>query len=136
MYITLNYLAMIVRDLERTLAFYRDLGLPIPLGAHLNEQGLPEMHVEVRVGDLRVAWETEALAKKVNPAWQAPTGNARLSIAFEATSPAGVDQACAKMASRGHEVVAMPYDAFWGQRYTTLRDPDGNTVDVFAALNS
>ena len=24
--------------------------------------------------------------------------------------------------------------AFWGQRYATLRDPDGNGVDLFAAL--
>lgn len=27
-----------------------------------------------------------------------------------------------------------PWDAFWGQRYAVLRDPDLNSVDVFAAL--
>ena len=27
-------------------------------------------------------------------------------------------------------------DAFWGQRYTTVLDPDGNSVDLFAALPS
>jgi uncharacterized glyoxalase superfamily protein PhnB len=27
-----------------------------------------------------------------------------------------------------------PWDAFWGQRYATVRDLDGNGVDLFAAL--
>jgi uncharacterized glyoxalase superfamily protein PhnB len=25
-------------------------------------------------------------------------------------------------------------DAFWGQRYATVLDPDGNSVDLFASL--
>lgn len=125
---------MIAYDMKRSLAFYRDLGLPLPEGAHLDADGLPEAHVEVRVNGLRVAWETEALARQVNPAWTAPSGNARLSIAFEAASAAGVDEVCARMADKGHRILKAPYDAFWGQRYATLQDPDGNTVDVFAAL--
>ena len=27
-----------------------------------------------------------------------------------------------------------PWDAFWGQRYAQLRDPDGVPVDLYAAL--
>jgi len=27
-----------------------------------------------------------------------------------------------------------PWDAFWGQRYAIVRDPDGNGVDLFAPL--
>ena len=34
---------------------------------------------------------------------------------------------------RGHKE---PWDAFWGQRYAQLRDPDGNAVDLFAPLES
>ncbi len=30
--------------------------------------------------------------------------------------------------------VKEPWDAFWGQRYAVIADPDGNTVDLFAAL--
>ena len=25
-----------------------------------------------------------------------------------------------------------PFDAFWGQRYAQVKDPDGNPVDIFA----
>ncbi|MGB5655838.1 MAG: glyoxalase, partial [Acidimicrobiia bacterium] len=27
-----------------------------------------------------------------------------------------------------------PFDAFWGQRYATVLDPDGNGVDLFAPI--
>lgn len=27
-----------------------------------------------------------------------------------------------------------PWDAFWGQRYASVEDPDGNSVDLFAQL--
>lgn len=27
-----------------------------------------------------------------------------------------------------------PSDAFWGQRYATVHDPDGNPIDLFAPL--
>jgi uncharacterized glyoxalase superfamily protein PhnB len=27
-----------------------------------------------------------------------------------------------------------PWDAFWGMRYAVVKDPDGNAVDLFAAL--
>ena len=29
-----------------------------------------------------------------------------------------------------------PMDAFWGQRYATVLDPDGNSVDLFAELST
>jgi hypothetical protein len=32
----------------------------------------------------------------------------------------------------GYEGHKPPWDAFWGQRYAVIRDPDGNTVDLFA----
>lgn len=28
-----------------------------------------------------------------------------------------------------------PWDAFWGQRYGILNDPDGNTIDLFCPLS-
>jgi len=134
MTLQLKYLAFVVADLERSLHFYRTLGLPIPGGAHRTTEGQPEDHAEISVDGLRVAWETEALTRQVHPAWTPPAGGARLSVAFEAHTPAEVDAATARMAAAGFTVKAAPYDASWGQRYATLQDPDGNGVDVFAWL--
>ena len=128
----LSYLSFVVADLPRSLEFYRTLGLPIAPGAHQNAAGEPEDHVEISVNGLRIAWETETLTLQVRPGWTAPTREGRLNVAFDAGTPAEVDAACERVRAAGFTVSADPYDAFWGQRYATLLDPDGNSVDVFA----
>jgi len=133
--ITLSYLSFVVSEMERSLAFYRTLGLPIAAGAHLSEAGQPEDHVEITVNGLRIAWETETLVRQVYAGWTAPpAGQARLGAAFGASTPAEVDAACQRLQAAGFTVKAPPYDAFWGQRYATVTDPDGNSVDLFAWL--
>ncbi|UQN05096.1 VOC family protein [Deinococcus sp. QL22] len=133
--LTFNYVSFVVADLERSLDFYRTLGLPIPAGAHLNSEGGPEQHVEIDQNGLRIAWETEDLVQRVYPGWVAPPkGQARIGAALEAGTPAEVDAACERLQAQGYEVETAPYDAFWGQRYATVTDPDGNSVDVFAWL--
>ncbi|WP_161882304.1 VOC family protein [Deinococcus alpinitundrae] len=135
MTIALNYLSFVVSQLERSLAFYRTLGLPIADQAHLNAAGEPEDHVEISVNGLRIAWETETLVRQVYGDWTAPpAGQARIGAAFGASTPAEVDAACQRLQAAGFVVKAPPYDAFWGQRYATVTDPDGNSVDLFAWL--
>ncbi|WP_223848764.1 VOC family protein [Microbacterium hominis] len=49
-------------------------------------------------------------------------------------SPAEVDAVYAALVAAGHDGHVAPFDAFWGQRYATVLDPDGNAVDLFAPL--
>jgi uncharacterized glyoxalase superfamily protein PhnB len=39
------------------------------------------------------------------------------------------------LTAAGHHGKTAPWDAFWGQRYATVLDPDGNQVDLFAPLS-
>ena len=39
-----------------------------------------------------------------------------------------------RLVASGAEGHLAPWDAFWGHRYAVVRDPDGNDVDLFAAL--
>jgi uncharacterized glyoxalase superfamily protein PhnB len=57
-----------------------------------------------------------------------------VSLAFLCDSPADVDRLYAELVAAGATGHREPWDAFWGQRYATLRDPDGNGVDLFAPL--
>ena len=52
----------------------------------------------------------------------------------ECDSPHGVDDMHSKVVGAGFLSKDEPYDAFWGQRYATVLDPDGNAVDLFAPL--
>jgi uncharacterized glyoxalase superfamily protein PhnB len=38
------------------------------------------------------------------------------------------------MTKAGYQRHKEPWDAPWGQRYATLHDPDGNGVDLCAAI--
>lgn len=124
----------VTRDLRAALDFYRALGLPVPENAHLNAAGEPEQHVEVQLGGYRLAWDSEELMRTLNPQWEAPRGG-RVSVAFKTASPAEVDELYTRMTGLGYGGRQAPYDAFWGQRYATLIDPDGNAVDLFCPLS-
>lgn len=55
-------------------------------------------------------------------------------MAVNAGSPDGVNEAYQMILNAGFEGMTEPFDAFWGQRYSQVKDPDGNPVDIYAAL--
>ena len=79
--------------------------------------------------------DSESVVKSFRPDWTRAIGN-QLALAFECSSPAEVDELWSAGADAGFDADKEPWDAFWGQRYAQLRDPDGVPVDLFAALPS
>ncbi|HEY1521808.1 MAG TPA: VOC family protein [Solirubrobacteraceae bacterium] len=45
-----------------------------------------------------------------------------------------VDRLYREIVDAGAQTYKEPWDAFWGQRYAQVKDPDGNVVDLFAPL--
>ena len=127
----LDMVGMVVQDLGRSLEFYRQLNLDIPADAD------EEPHVEVTLpGGLRLAWDTVETVRSFDPDWVPRTGGHSISLAFLLDTPADVDQLHDKLVSMGHKSHKEPWDAFWGQRYAVILDPDGNPVDLFAPLGT
>jgi catechol 2,3-dioxygenase-like lactoylglutathione lyase family enzyme len=126
---SLNVIGLVVADMAASLAFYRRLGLDAPTAADT------EPHVEIALpGGLRLALDTQETIRSFDPEWTEPKGGARISLAFACADPAGVDATYTALVDAGHEGHKPPWDAFWGQRYAILHDPDGNSVDLFAPL--
>jgi len=124
-----DLIGLVVADMGASLAFYRRLGLDIPA------DGDAEPHVEAALpGGLRFAWDTVATVRSFMPEWTKPTGGNAVGLAFLCDSPADVDKTHADLVAAGYQSHKEPWDAFWGQRYATVEDPDGNAVDLFAAL--
>jgi catechol 2,3-dioxygenase-like lactoylglutathione lyase family enzyme len=124
---TFAVVGLVPSDMAKTLAFYRRLGLDIPAAADT------EPHVEVVLpGGLKLAFDTEATIRSFHPDWTPPTGGGRVGLAFAAPDPAGVDALHAELVAAGYRSELAPFDAFWGQRYATVLDPDGVGVDLFA----
>lgn len=125
----LDAIGIVVDDMARALAFYRQLGLDLP--AEADEQ--PHAEADLR-GGLRLMWDTVETVRSFDPDWQPPSAGPRIGLAFRLDSPAEVDALYDKLVSQGYEGHKDPWDAVWGQRYASIHDPDGNTVDLFSPL--
>jgi len=126
----LDLLGIVTSDMKASLEFYRRLGLDIPEGAE------EESHTEATTpSGLRVAWDTVELIHQIDPSWTKPSGGHRMSLAFLCSSSEEVDAAYDELAALGHGYKE-PWDAFWGQRYAIVKDPDGNHVDLFASISA
>lgn len=122
-----DLVGIVVSDMARAIAFYRRLGLDFPDDPE--NQG----HVEATVGELRVALDSEEVIRSFDPGWESG-GPGRIGLAFLCKSAADVDRVYRELVDAGYEGHKEPWDAFWGQRYAQVRDPDGNGVDLFARL--
>ena len=124
-------IGLVVADMGRSLAFYRMLGLEIASEAD------GEPHVEAALpGGARMLWDTIETVRSFNPNWTPPSGSPGIGLAFACDDPADVNRVYAELTGAGHAGHREPWDAFWGQRYAIVRDPDGNSVDLFAPLET
>ncbi|MEU3511503.1 VOC family protein [Streptomyces longwoodensis] len=122
-------IGLVVSDMAASVAFYRRLGFAFPEGAER------EPHAEaVLPGGLRLLLDTEDTVRSFHPGWRAPSGAGRASLALRCEAPGEVDAVYEQLVGSGHHGELKPWDAFWGQRYAVVHDPDGNGVDLFAPL--
>ena len=126
----LNAIGIVSSNLAASIAFYRLLGVDV------DDPADDQPHVEAALpGGMRLLWDTPDTIRSFQPDWAPPAGGRpRTVLAFACADPAEVDATYAAVTAAGHEGVVPPWDAFWGQRYAVLHDPDGNEVDLFAAL--
>ncbi len=111
--------------MARSIRFYRLLGLDVP-------ETPDEEHVDAFLPNgVRFMLDTEEVVRSFLPEWSRETGN-QLSVALECASPAEVDEVYARVTGGGFEGEKEPWDAFWGQRYALLIDPDGVRVNLYA----
>jgi uncharacterized glyoxalase superfamily protein PhnB len=122
----LDLISIVTQDMAKSLMFYRHIFI-IPEG--LEKEG----HVEITLDNgLRFAWDTVATMQSFEPQY---VFTPKQVGAFLCDSPAQVDAQFRHLITRGGKSVKEPWDAFWGQRYALVADPDGNVLDLFAPLN-
>jgi uncharacterized glyoxalase superfamily protein PhnB len=118
-----------VEDMDASLAFYRRLGLSVP---DLEPGGT---HVEINVGGvIFVSLSTVELTVSYDPGYRPrnlPPGSV---MQFHLAGVGGVDRLYADMTAAGYHGHLAPFDAFWGNRYAEIDDPDGNVVGIHGPL--
>lgn len=116
---------LLIEDLQRSVAFYRRLGVEFP-------EGVEDRHdVVVPIGDHHQLVLTETFVRN-DLDRQAPRGGSRILLEFFVDNYAAVDELYAELTAAGHPGRRAPFltdfDAYMGM----VDDPDGNTVLITA----
>lgn len=115
-------------DMGASLEFYRRLGVEFADGAEMAP------HVDADLGGgVKLMLDTEETVRSFRPDWVAAPGGGRIGLACDCGDPGGVDAKFSELVEAGYRAELKPFDAFWGQRYATVLDPDGHGVDLYAA---
>ena len=127
-HVTSTVVEIATSDMARALDFYRLFGLHIP------DPDGPHIEVELPGGNT-LAFDDEQIIAGMHPGWTPPTQQGRVALAFKVSDPSEVDALYEIVTGAGHPGALKPFDAPWGQRYATVTDPDGTSVDLFCPLS-
>jgi catechol 2,3-dioxygenase-like lactoylglutathione lyase family enzyme len=117
---------IIVEDMARSLAFYRQLGLDIPAEAD------DRTHVEFPLADgLTLFWNAFFVVTD-DPGRAPPAGGYRMVLEFFLESQGAVDAKYAELIDLGHRGHRAPFVASFGAYMAMVDDPDGNTILITA----
>ena len=114
------------KDIKESIKFYEAFGVEFSKSGEGHYEGLASNGV-------RVMLDSVDLMKKINPDWSYRESS-NITLCHKCDSPSDVDVIFSKVIVKGFEAVKSPWDAFWGQRYASVKDPDGNQIDIFAEL--
>jgi predicted lactoylglutathione lyase len=123
MAITLGMVVLYVRDLTRSIAFYRQLGLDVP-DPH------PDRPVSAcrLAGGVTLILTTGEVATRFDPGWTPPEGGGyRQVLEFVVAEAAEVDALWQRLTSAGHPGRTAPAPVN-GPYAAMVDDPDGNVV--------
>jgi uncharacterized glyoxalase superfamily protein PhnB len=124
----LNAIGLVCKDIDQTKKFYEQFDLKFQSFGDGND------HWEAKQNGLRLMLDSLALIKKINPSY-VEKNMGPIVLCFEFETPEKLNQKFAELNKSGYEIIKEPWDAFWGQRYASLLDPDGNQVDLFSQLS-
>jgi uncharacterized glyoxalase superfamily protein PhnB len=124
---SLDAIGIVCADTAASVRFYALLGIDLKV------KGGPDHFEGTTASGVRIMLDSVALMNRLNPDWKAPTGSG-VVLCFLQESAGAVDHLYGTISAAGFQSSKAPWDAFWGQRYASVQDPDGHQIDLFAPL--
>lgn len=120
----LSAIYLFVRDMDASIAFYRQLGLTFDApGGDFVRARMPD-------GSLALELGTERLTRGYDPGFRMPSGPGTNTLNFDLASREAVDAMYTDLTQAGYGAHLAPIDAFWGSRFAIVDDPDGNVIGL------
>ncbi|WKZ29997.1 MAG: VOC family protein [Candidatus Dojkabacteria bacterium] len=124
---TIDAVGVASSNLKETVRFYTLLGFTFESFAE-DEQHLEPQHKN----GARLMIDSKKLITEI--LGEEPRASNHSSFAIKYDSPEEVNKAAEAIAQAGFKIAKEPWDAFWGQRYCIVEDPDGYKIDLFCNL--
>jgi len=106
----LNHINLVVRDMPRSVAFYRRLGLAVD---EATDPAWARHHATaIMPGGIRLELDSAAFARQWNPGWRGEPGRAGCMLFVSVAAPAEVDRLFERMTGAGYAPQKSPEDAF------------------------
>jgi uncharacterized glyoxalase superfamily protein PhnB len=94
-------------------------------------------HAEIDLGSgVHLALSTPEVTRMYDAGWREPQVPPAGALQFQLTSRDAVDALFAELVDAGYHGHLPPVDAFWGNRYAEVDDPDGNIVGFHSPTDS
>jgi uncharacterized glyoxalase superfamily protein PhnB len=114
---------LVVADVARTAAFYRDLGWDVGDAV--------DPHAEIRFDGLSVELDEQSSVRFWNNGSPGDVAAATV-FSIHLSSRDEVDAVWTRMVGLGYESRQRPFDAFFGSRFAVLADPDGHQIGLMS----
>lgn len=126
----ISAVAVTTTNIEKTIAFYSIIGFDF---SNVDKE---EDHIEPKTpkGSARLMIDTVEFIKE--HLGEIPKSSNISSFAIQFTKPEDLDKVVESLESNNFKVVKKPWDAFWGQRYAIVEDPDGYKVDLYSNIKT
>jgi catechol 2,3-dioxygenase-like lactoylglutathione lyase family enzyme len=126
----LNVLDIIVADVQASIEFYRHLGVEFQIDPSYPDHAGCDLPSGVHL-----MLDQEKFTAMARPGWERGAAGPPVFLSFEFETPNGVDTKYAELTAAGYRGSREPWDAFWGHRFATVLDPDGNGIDLYCPLH-
>jgi catechol 2,3-dioxygenase-like lactoylglutathione lyase family enzyme len=129
MALDLYMLGLIVKDMAKSLEFYRRLGLEIPDGSE------NKTHVEIKMGN-GLTFFLDSRPARWDPEFVIVTDSGRAEesagyhavLEFYLQTQTAVEAMHAELTGLGYQSQRVPYATTFGMCFAMIKDPDGNTI--------
>jgi len=124
----LNAIGVTSTNIPKTVEFYALLGFEFPEDYDCNGHVAPT----TPPGSARLMIDATKIVKDI--IGEDPKAGNISAFALQYDSVEELNKVAARVSEAGFTVFKEPWDAFWGQRYAVVQDPDGFKVDLYAYL--
>jgi catechol 2,3-dioxygenase-like lactoylglutathione lyase family enzyme len=117
-------------NMKQTIKFYSLLGFEFPKDQE------NEGHIEpvTSKGSARLMIDKKEIVKNIIEEDPKPGNHSTFAIQYD--TPKEIDSIVEKLKGEGFKIVKEPWDAFWGQRYAVVEDPDRYRVDLYSYIQN